>query len=153
MLLVVHAKHNRAVDAEFQQQYIQKTLESNKSASKVTEDASKEKDPSKAKKAEDPSKTAEELWLPRVVLSVVLPDKHESRYLTYNLKFSQKLKAAAAKKAEKIYVSRLEGHLEKKMREKTIVKLRERIVKDAKHKIRSQLRAEILNHEMIKYKD
>lgn len=63
-------------------QDIRKTLESNKSASEVTEDAgkeksaSKEKDSGKAEAAGDPSKTAGELRLPRVVLSVVLPDKH-----------------------------------------------------------------------------
>ena len=75
-------------------QYIRKTLESNKSASELTEDASKEKSASKekgsskAEEAGDPSKTAGELRLPRVVLSVVLPDKHECRCVIYNLKFS-----------------------------------------------------------------
>lgn len=75
-------------------QYIRKTLESNKSASKVTEDASKEKSASKekgsdkAEEAGDPSKTAGELRLPRVVLSVVLPNKHEYRCPIYNLKFN-----------------------------------------------------------------
>ena len=38
------------------------------------------------------------------------------------------------------------------MREKTIAKLRESIVKDAKHEIRSQLRAKIVNHKLTKYK-
>ena len=75
-------------------QYIRKTLKSNKSASEVTEDAgkeesaSKEKGSGKAEEAGDPSKTAGEHRLPRAVLSVVLPDKHECRCPIYNLKFS-----------------------------------------------------------------
>ena len=38
------------------------------------------------------------------------------------------------------------------MKEKTVVKFREEIVKNAKQEIRRQLRAEILDHELAKYK-
>lgn len=38
------------------------------------------------------------------------------------------------------------------MKEKTVAKFREEIVKDAKQEVRRQLRAEILDHELAKYK-
>lgn len=58
--------------------------------------------------------------LPRVILTVGLPGKHQCRCPTCDPKFNQEPEAAAAKRAEDTYASRLEEPIKREMKEKTV---------------------------------